>query len=53
MILSGMGPVHTPQSSMGKLFASGYALFCGVVFVSSVAMLFTPFVHRLLHKFHY
>ena len=32
MILSGMGPVGTLNSSAAKVFASGYALFSGLVF---------------------
>lgn len=52
MILSGMGPVNELQTVAGKLFASFYALFSGVVFFTSVAVLLAPVVHRFLHKFH-
>ena len=52
MILGGMGPVGTLQTDAGKLFASGYALFSGLVFVAAMGVLFIPAVHRLLHKFH-
>lgn len=52
MILSGMGPVDELQTVAGKLFASFYALFSGVVFFTSVAVLLAPVVHRFLHKFH-
>ena len=52
MILSGMGPVHEPQSTAGKLFASGYALFSGVVFLGLAAVILAPVLHRVLHKFH-
>ena len=52
MILSGMGPVHVPQTAAGKLFASAYALFSGVAFITTVGVLFAPAVHRFLHKFH-
>ncbi len=52
MILTGMGPVDPMQNASSKLFASAYALFSGVVFLSATALLFTPIVHRLLHKFH-
>jgi hypothetical protein len=34
------------------LFASFYALFSGVIFLSLVAILLAPLVHRFLHKFH-
>lgn len=52
MILSGMGPVHTPAHVAGKLFASGYALFSGVVFLGLAAVILAPVMHRVLHRFH-
>jgi hypothetical protein len=52
MILTGMGPVNELHTTAGKLFASFYALFSGVVFLSSVAVLLAPVIHRFLHKFH-
>lgn len=52
MILTGMGPVAQMDTFWGKLFAGGYALFSGVIFLSTVAVMFTPIVHRLLHLMH-
>ena len=52
MILSGMGPVNNPVSTEGKLFASAYALFSGIVFLTVAAVLFAPMLHRLVHHFH-
>ena len=53
MILGGMGPVGDPPTTVaGKLFASFYALYCGVVLLVSVGLLVTPAFHRLLHRFH-
>jgi hypothetical protein len=52
MLLGGMGPVNAPQSFAGKLFAGMYALYAGLVFVATTAILFTPLLHRLLHRFH-
>ena len=52
MILTGMGPVNELHSVAAKLFASFYALFSGVVFITSVAILLAPLVNRFLHKFH-
>jgi hypothetical protein len=52
MILAGMGPVDTMQGTASKLFASAYALFSGVVFLSAVAVVVAPIFHRVLHKFH-
>lgn len=51
MILTGMGPVDKPISNAGKIFASFYAIYSGVAFLTSVAILFGPIVHRFLHKF--
>lgn len=52
MILTGMGPVDPIQSVSSKLFASFYALFSGIVFLTAVGVLFAPIAHRLVHKFH-
>jgi hypothetical protein len=52
MILTGMGPVHAMQSDAGKVFATGYAIYSGVAFLTSVAVLLGPVVHRFLHRFH-
>jgi hypothetical protein len=52
MILGGMGPVNPLTTNGGKLFASLYALFSGIVFLVAVAVLLAPLVHRFLHKFH-
>ncbi|RZA14135.1 MAG: hypothetical protein EOP93_19120 [Lysobacteraceae bacterium] len=53
MLLGGMGPVDAPHTTAGKLFAGSYALYAGLVFIVSAAMVFTPVVHRLLHRFHW
>ncbi len=52
MILTGMGPVNEIATAAGKLFASFYALFSGVAFLTIVAVLLAPAVHRFLHRFH-
>jgi len=52
MILTGMGPVDQLQSDTAKIFASCYALFSGVAFLTIVAVLMAPLVHRFLHRFH-
>lgn len=52
MILTGMGPVSTLNSDAAKLFASAYALFSGVVFISATGILLTPIFHQVLHRFH-
>lgn len=53
MLLGGMGPIHPPATSPGKLFAGLYALYAGLVFIVAAALIFTPVIHRVLHKFHW
>jgi len=52
MILGGMGPVAEMKSDAAKLFSSAYALFCGLVFITVIAVTLAPIMHRILHKFH-
>jgi hypothetical protein len=52
MILSGMGPIEPLKTTAGKIFAGCYALFSGVAFLSSIAVVFAPVFHRFIHKFH-
>ena len=52
MILAGMGPVDPMKGAASKLFASAYALFSGVVFLSAVAIVLSPVLHRVVHAFH-
>ena len=52
MILSGMGPVDVMTSNSSKIFASLYALFSGITFLSTIAVILAPFLHRALHRFH-
>ena len=51
MILGGMGPVNPLQTAVGKLFASFYALFSGMIFLVVFGVLIAPAAHRLLHMF--
>jgi hypothetical protein len=52
MILTGMGPVNPMTSVAGKLFATFYALYSGLAFLTMTAILLAPVIHRMLHKFH-
>ncbi|HEY1268180.1 MAG TPA: hypothetical protein VGH16_13080 [Candidatus Binatia bacterium] len=52
MILGGMGPVDPVKTVAGKLFASGYALYSGLVALVAAGIIFAPIFHRFLHKFH-
>jgi hypothetical protein len=52
MILTGMGPVDPIKTTAGKLFATFYALYSGIAFLTMMAVLASPIVHRFMHKFH-
>lgn len=52
MILGGMGPVNGLQTNAGKVFASIYALYSGIVFLIVAGVMFAPLFHRFLHRFH-
>jgi hypothetical protein len=52
MILGGMGPVNLLTTTGGKVFASAYALFSGLMFIAVMGVVFSPLLHRMLHKFH-
>lgn len=52
MILTGMGPVDKMTTDGGKLFASFYALFSGIAFLTMMGIVIAPVLHRFLHKFH-
>jgi hypothetical protein len=53
MLLGGMGPVNAPATEVGKLFAGFFALYAGLVFIVTAALLLTPLLHRLMHHFHW
>ncbi len=52
MILSGMGPLHTPLTTGGKVFAGLYALFSGFAVLGIAGVIFAPVAHRIFHRFH-
>ncbi len=52
MILTGMGPVDTLHTVGAKLFASAYAIFSGVIFITIMALVLAPIFHRIIHAFH-
>ena len=52
MILSGMGPLMSPVTTAGKLFAGLYALYSGLAVLVIAGVIFAPVVHRFLHRFH-
>lgn len=52
MLLGGMGPVGDIPTTAGKLFASFYALYAGLVFIAISGIVLGPVLHRVIHKFH-
>lgn len=53
MILSGMGPVidqNIVLSNTAKVFASCYAIFSGVTFISTIGILLAPIAHRFFQR---
>ena len=52
MLLGGMGPVDAPKTFAGKLFAGIFALYAGLLFIVCAALVLTPVLHRVLHRFH-
>lgn len=53
MLLGGMGPVESPHTDGGKLFAGLYALYAGLVFLVAAGVIVAPALHRMLHLFHW
>jgi hypothetical protein len=55
MILSGMGPIIPQNLSFtdgGKIFSSLYALFSGIIFITSIGYMLAPGIHRIFHRLH-
>ena len=52
MLLGGMGPVNSPVTFGGKLFAGLYALYCGLAVILVAGVILAPIAHRVLHRFH-
>ncbi len=53
MLLGGMGPIESPQTDGGKLFAGLYALYAGLIFLITAGLIVAPALHRMLHLFHW
>jgi hypothetical protein len=52
MLLGGMGPVTTPVTDAGKVFAGVYALYSGLFVIFTAGLVLAPVAHRILHRFH-
>jgi hypothetical protein len=51
MLLSGMGPVGLENElAAAKIFAAIYALYCGLMFVAVIALVFTPFAKWVIRN---
>jgi hypothetical protein len=53
MLLGGMGPIESPATPGGKIFAGFYALYSGMIFLVVASIILAPVVHRVLHRFHW
>jgi hypothetical protein len=40
------------ETNTAKIFASFYALFSGIAFLSTIAVFLAPIAHRFLHAIH-
>jgi hypothetical protein len=52
MLLGGMGPVGEITTSSGKLFASFFALYAGLMLIGVTTLVLAPVIHRILHTVH-
>ena len=52
LIMTGVGTVGSASTAAGKIFTAVYSIFSTLVFFTILAIIFTPLLHRLLHKFH-
>ena len=52
MILGGMGPVAVLSNDAVKIFASCYALFSGLMLISTMGFLLAPWLQRMVYTTH-
>jgi hypothetical protein len=52
LIMTGVGTVGIINTSAGKIFTGIYSIFSTLIFFTILAIIFTPLLHRLLHKLH-
>ncbi len=52
MILTGMGQANPLEKTSAKLFATFYALFSALVFMTAAGIILGPILHRFFHRFH-
>lgn len=51
MILASMGPLSPLVTDAGKIFASFYAIFSGLLLIGISTLMLAPVFHRVLHRF--
>jgi hypothetical protein len=52
LIMTGVGTYGLINTVAGKIFTGIYSVFSTLIFFTILAIIFTPLLHRLLHKFH-
>lgn len=52
MLLGGMGPVGELTTDGGKIFASLFALYSGLMLIAVTTLILAPVLHRVLHRVH-
>lgn len=52
MLIGGMGQVGEVSTAAGKVFASLFALYAGLVMITVTTLLTAPVLHRILHTLH-
>jgi hypothetical protein len=52
MLLGGMGPIGEIGTDSGKMFASAFALYAGLVLIAVTTLMLAPVLHRILHRVH-
>jgi hypothetical protein len=53
MLMGGMGPVDSPKTDGGKMFAGLFALYAGLVFLLVASVVVAPVLHRVMHHLHW
>jgi hypothetical protein len=52
LIMTGVGTVGIVNTGAGKVFTGIYSVISTLIFFTILAIIFTPLLHRLLHKLH-
>ena len=52
LTIADMGLIIPIETDAGKIFTGIYALLSGIIFFSVTAIIVSPIIHRIFHKFH-